>query len=238
MRAGTTPEGKKIVYFYSKGTAHGEFSNLYLADFKYKGRIWKSVEHAYQYAKFKAEYNDVAEWLMTAPRPSAVAIVGHGFNAYRKYVRDDWETFKVKLMRELVMEKFEQVPILRAMLLKTGVAVLVEDSPFDSFWGAGKDGKGTNMLGKILMETRKALAASSNGKPSIDSFIAGQSMVNDHAQRICPCCKQSIVLLDDGTFVWHNLPDGWEGKETRPGSGIYKPKTCAGSGRSSVVDGS
>ena len=43
------------------------------------------------------------------------------------------------------------------MLIKTGDRKLVEHSPRDSYWGDGPDGKGLNMLGKLLMRVREWL---------------------------------------------------------------------------------
>ncbi|GIQ86703.1 hypothetical protein KIPB_008604 [Kipferlia bialata] len=60
----------------------------------------------------------------------------------------------VKWMRVVTYCKFLQCENLRSILMQTGERRLVEDSPFDSFWGIGKDRKGTNMLGVILMEIR------------------------------------------------------------------------------------
>jgi predicted NAD-dependent protein-ADP-ribosyltransferase YbiA (DUF1768 family) len=34
---------------------------------------------------------------------------------------------------------------------------LIEDSPFDAFWGTGRDGDGLNWAGRILMEIRRKL---------------------------------------------------------------------------------
>jgi len=41
--------------------------------------------------------------------------------------------------------------------LATGNNDIVEDNPNDSFWGNGKDGKGENQMGKILMIIRSEL---------------------------------------------------------------------------------
>ena len=37
-------------------------------------------------------------------------------------------------------------------LLQTGDKILIEDSPYDNFWGVGSDGKGRNQLGRCLMD--------------------------------------------------------------------------------------
>jgi ribA/ribD-fused uncharacterized protein len=60
-------------------------------------------------------------------------------------------------MREAVLAKFSQHPELRAELLATGDAKLVEHTDSDAYWGDGGDGSGRNMLGTILMEVRARL---------------------------------------------------------------------------------
>jgi predicted NAD-dependent protein-ADP-ribosyltransferase YbiA (DUF1768 family) len=46
---------------------------------------------------------------------------------------------------------------LSSLLLATGDAELVEDSPFEPFWGIGPDGRGLNWAGRVLMEVRELL---------------------------------------------------------------------------------
>ena len=45
-------------------------------------------------------------------------------------------------------------PQLRSLLLSTKNRMLVEDSPYDRYWGGGRDRKGRNRLGILLMEIR------------------------------------------------------------------------------------
>ena len=61
------------------------------------------------------------------------------------------------VMREAVDAKFRQHEDLRALLLGTGDAKLVEHTDNDDFWGDGGDGSGRNELGRILMAVRDAL---------------------------------------------------------------------------------
>ncbi len=73
---------------------------------------------------------------------------------HRDQIRPDWDSVKTSVMLTVLRAKFA-IPYLRNLLLKTGTAELVEDSPFDSFWGIGHDGKGQNMLGRLLMQIRE-----------------------------------------------------------------------------------
>ncbi|KAE8231924.1 hypothetical protein CF326_g3049 [Tilletia indica] len=57
-------------------------------------------------------------------------------------------------MRSVQMLKFLQNLQLQTRLLQTGDAHLIYKSETDSFFGSGHDGRGSNHLGKILMEIR------------------------------------------------------------------------------------
>jgi ribA/ribD-fused uncharacterized protein len=74
-------------------------------------------------------------------------------------LRPDWEAVKVDVMRRAVRAKFTQHTELRAILLETADAILVEHTARDAFWGDGGDGSGRNVLGQILMEVREELRA-------------------------------------------------------------------------------
>ncbi len=50
-------------------------------------------------------------------------------------------------MRRAVLRKFEEHADIRAVLLATGDAVIVENAPSDYYWGCGADGSGQNKLG-------------------------------------------------------------------------------------------
>jgi ribA/ribD-fused uncharacterized protein len=71
--------------------------------------------------------------------------------------RADWHDVKLEIMRRADRAKYEQNPELAAMLLATGDAELIEDSPSEPFWGIGPDGNGSNWAGRVLMEIRESL---------------------------------------------------------------------------------
>jgi ribA/ribD-fused uncharacterized protein len=72
-------------------------------------------------------------------------------------IRPDWENVKIQYMRYLVWYKFSQYEDLKAQLLATGDAKLIEGNHWgDRFWGVCK-GIGQNWLGRILMEVRSQL---------------------------------------------------------------------------------
>ena len=60
-------------------------------------------------------------------------------------------------MEEILRAKTEQHEDVRDVLKKTGKRTIIENSPVDSFWGIGHDGKGQNVVGKIWMKIRDEL---------------------------------------------------------------------------------
>jgi N-glycosidase YbiA len=77
--------------------------------------------------------------------------------------RRDWAQVKRDIMLQADLAKYEQNPDLRQRLLATGNAELIEDSPFEPFWGIGPDGAGENQAGRVLMEVREYLQAEDAG---------------------------------------------------------------------------
>jgi ribA/ribD-fused uncharacterized protein len=72
--------------------------------------------------------------------------------------RADWDEVKVDKMRLILRAKADQHEYVRRKLLATGDRELIEDSWRDDFWGWGPHRNGQNMLGKLWMEVRAALA--------------------------------------------------------------------------------
>jgi len=134
-------------------TFRGDFgflSNFHEASIWVDGQRYPSVEHAYQAFKFGpwAGEGSAHDIVRTAKSPGAAKKLG-----YSASLPSDWETKKVSIMRDLVRKKFEN-PLLRAMLVATDGAKLVEGNTWnDTFWGVCR-GKGQNWLGRILMEVR------------------------------------------------------------------------------------
>lgn len=121
------------------------------------GLTFQTGEAAFQAAKVRSMVSeDPAEKLAyvksleAAPTPKEAKGLGRRV----KIDLDHWETIKVKCMREVVFQKFQQNPELRVKLMETGHAMLVEGNTWgDKFWGRC-EGKGFNILGAILMEVR------------------------------------------------------------------------------------
>lgn len=148
-------QAPKVIRFYYNSKEYSQFSNLYHCRVDYKGRVWDSVERAYQYQKFKDRA--IAEWLVEAPYDAVVTIAGHAFSLDRheEYLVDNWAEIRVDIMRSLLEAKFLQNMLLYIDLQLTGNAILIEDAPTGNFfWGQNIHYVGKNMMGKLLMELR------------------------------------------------------------------------------------
>lgn len=121
-----------------------------------EGVKFPTVEHAYHYLKFKGTAPDVAAQVLAAPSPWAAKQVADTYGDKR---RTDWDEVKVDIMTDLNRAKMEQNEDARECLKSSGSKTLVENSPVDFYWGCGVDGKGENVMGKILMKIREELVA-------------------------------------------------------------------------------
>ncbi|KHD07235.1 Swarming motility protein ybiA [Candidatus Thiomargarita nelsonii] len=140
------------IYFYSSHDEYSEFSNFSRHGFTLDDKYWRTVEHYFQAKKFPGLPQE--ERIRTAPTPSKAKQLGRSRTSP---LRADWEKVKDDIMRQAVLAKFRAHDVLKKRLLETGNENLVENAPKDYYWGCGQDGSGKNMLGKILMETRKIL---------------------------------------------------------------------------------
>ncbi len=119
-------------------------SNFHLCKIEYEDLVYNSTENAYQAAKFPQEMREQ----FTNCSPAEAKRLNRLYNP-----RKDWDLVKVKIMDELLVQKFSRDPE-RQMLLDTGDRYLEETNTWgDTFWGVCK-GKGHNTLGMLLMEIR------------------------------------------------------------------------------------
>jgi len=124
-------------------------SNFFPAEITYQGDVYSSVEHAYQAAKTD-DFGSRAK-IRNAKTAGIAKRLGRHAS-----LRCDWETIKLSVMHELVLQKFQD-KVLRVELLATDDRQLIEGNYWnDRFWGICR-GRGENHLGKILMKVREQL---------------------------------------------------------------------------------
>jgi ribA/ribD-fused uncharacterized protein len=114
--------------------------------------MWSTSEHYFQAQKFAGTEHEEA--VRAAKSPMVAARMGR---SRERPLRPDWESVKDEIMREALQAKFAQHASLRALLLSTGDAELVEHTTNDRYWADGGDGTGKNRLGQLLVELRGEL---------------------------------------------------------------------------------
>lgn len=149
------------IYFWG-----GELSNWYSCIFKYKGHAFKNTEQAFMWEK-AIYFNDVltATEILDEPNPRRNKALGRSIKNFNS---EEWLKVSFKYMFDVNFAKWTSSFKLRRIILSTDSKILVEASPYDRIWGIGlhwedddvldeRKWKGTNWLGKCLMEVREKI---------------------------------------------------------------------------------
>jgi N-glycosidase YbiA len=148
------------IRFFSRDSKFAALSNFAPYGFEVDGVKWPTVEHYFQAQKFTSPSSEAhRERIRNSNSPRQAKALGQSRS---QPIRPDWDAVREDVMRTALRAKFTQ-PALRTLLLSTGDRPLVEDSPYDRYWGTGKDGRGKNRLGALLMELRCRLREESAG---------------------------------------------------------------------------
>ncbi len=139
------------IEFHSKSSSYNELSNFHKAKFMLDGKEWPSVEHYFHAQKFSSS-PEYQEKIRAASEPNRAKTLG---SSKEFPIRNDWDTYREEVMRKALKAKFEQNPNLKQLLASTAPRPLVEDT-MDAYWGQGRNKKGKNRLGILLMELRDA----------------------------------------------------------------------------------
>lgn len=137
----------------------GEYSwlsNFYPCQIQMFRKMYPSVEHAYQAAKFNNPVlkEEIQERIRSCTTPGKAKRLA---NENTFLIREDWNIVKYKFMNQLVEYKFTTDEALKNLLLETGDAEIIEGNTWgDTYWGIC-GGKGENNLGKIIMRIRDCL---------------------------------------------------------------------------------
>jgi ribA/ribD-fused uncharacterized protein len=144
MEGHVTPQIFAI--YFSPYTAHA---------IEIDGTIYPTVEHAYQCARYMD--NAVREEIRAAHSPVEAWETSTRYKLTQISEFKD-ETYKLRVMKDLMRMKAEQHEDVRKALLDSGEKLIIKHietyPPGDGFWDDGKNGEGANHMGRMWMEIR------------------------------------------------------------------------------------
>ena len=115
--------------------------------------VWPTVEHYVQAMQF--DDDDKREKIRMSPTTDAARKLGK--TGWFKRPRDNWKNLRSVYMTRAIYTKARAFPEVTEALLATGDDYLVESDQYDSYWGCGRDRRGDNAFGKVLMQVRDKL---------------------------------------------------------------------------------
>jgi ribA/ribD-fused uncharacterized protein len=148
----SSPEPEPL--YVSRSDAGNPLSSFSRHGFNLDDADWPSVEHYYQGMKF-SDPDQRAAIRATATPEEAKRLAEKHVRAVRK----DWKKMRQTIMTRGVYIKCMTHADAANALLETGTQKIVENSQYDYFWGCGRDGRGHNTYGKVLMAVRDKLRA-------------------------------------------------------------------------------
>ena len=120
--------------------------------FDLDGFHWPSVEHYFQ--GMKREDDGFRARIAAAAHPRDARRAGR---SRRAKLRKDWKQVRRVVMTRAVYTKCKAYPEVAEALLATGDRPLMEVTAYDYYWGCGRDGRGYNTYGEVLMDVRDKL---------------------------------------------------------------------------------
>ena len=136
----------KAIKFYRPYGKYAWLSNFYVSPFEYLNKRWSTVEHAFQAQKTLCPLE--AKRIQEVATPFEAKKLGRTIK-----LRTNWECIKNEIMFECLTAKYK-INYLAKLLIDTHPCNLIENSPFDYYWGCGRNGTGLNYLGKLLVKVR------------------------------------------------------------------------------------
>ena len=146
------PDINQQAIFLSRSDSSEPLSSFAYSPFELDGAIWPSVEHYFQAMKFTDPEQQTN--ILEAKNPRQARKKGR---SRLKKIRGDWKTTKQAFMTRAIYTKCRSYPEIAKQLIDSYPNQIIENSQYDYFWGCGRDRRGQNYYGKILMAVRDKL---------------------------------------------------------------------------------
>ena len=152
MAMGIFPDLDEDTLFLARNNVDENLGTFSEHSFELEERLWPSVEHYFQAMKFENE--SYQEKIRLAPHPKTARKLGR---SRFKRIRSDWSDIKEVIMTRGVYTKCRTHLNVADELMASAPNKIMENSQYDYFWGCGRDRRGTNTYGKVLMNVRAKL---------------------------------------------------------------------------------
>lgn len=145
------------IYFsrYNPEELLGSFAefNFFLED-----TVWPTVEHYLQAMQYENALEQERVRSLATPAEAHKEAKGRWFKKKRK----DWDNLRRVYLTRAIYTQCKSHEAVATRLLETGDQRLVENDQYDYYWGCGRDRRGTNMYGQVLMDVRDKLREEAN----------------------------------------------------------------------------
>ena len=170
LEAGQRATPREVIFFFEAEESAGPraaLSNYHPSPFRSGGHTFAHVEQ-YMHAAKALEFGDrnTAARIMKERRPKVCKVYGRAVTGFEP---TRWSHAAVRAVEHALYQKFDQNAAMRATLLDTGDAELVEAAAYDRVWGIGYNATdaattprsrwGLNLLGRLLVRVRFRLRA-------------------------------------------------------------------------------
>ena len=128
---------------------------MWPSPFFYKKRLFKSIEHMYQFYSLDPSEKELRAKILNTYDPFRAKHFGSKKAGGKE--REDQRSKRYDTMKIAIRESYMQNPMrLLALLATEGRLAHLAD--WDKDWGTGKDGKGADAMGRMLTEFRDSFA--------------------------------------------------------------------------------
>lgn len=164
----------KYITFSCMTDRHGYLHNSFPVKFEVNGVTFKTVEHYYHSQKFE-DYKTQSK-ITRACTKYAIYL-----GTTLKGMRSDWDTVRLKVMKDALTFKFKSNDEILDRLISTGNTGICYVNKNDLFWGTDSKLRGENNLGRLLMQVRHELSMSLNENYN-ESFNQAVAFNNEDSQ--------------------------------------------------------
>lgn len=148
------PDAEDAIYF-SRFDPEELMSSYAPLSFLLEDTLWSTVEHYLQAMQYEATSDQERIRLLATPALAHREQKGRWFKRRRK----DWKVLRSVYLTRAIYTRCKTHETVQQRLLGTDNSQLMENDQYDYFWGCGRDRRGTNMYGRVLMKVRDKIRA-------------------------------------------------------------------------------